>query len=106
MRLGRCLLRPAPSYALGAALIVIGPIVVSFVRPRRRAMMAGRSMRGSWAGVYAYDPSPAIPDDLPPFGFTLDIDEECEGKFRGAVRDDYLAGVAEPGRVQGRVVGD
>jgi hypothetical protein len=69
--------------------------------------MTGRwSMRGRWSGVYVYDESPECPADLPSFGFTLDITEEWEGRFRGAAQDDYLSGVAEQGSVQGRVVGE
>jgi hypothetical protein len=47
-----------------------------------------------------------ISADVPLVPFTINIDEEREGKFRGTVQDDPLMGIPETGRVQGNVTGD
>src|SRR5262249_50458816 len=68
--------------------------------------MTRRSMCGHWSGAYSYDPTADSPCGLPSVRFTLDVEEEWEEQFRGAVQDDPEAGSPEQGRVRGRVAGD
>ena len=63
------------------------------------------NMAGSWSGEYEYDPTEEIPQGMPKISFTLDIEEEFAGKFRGRIQDDPQKGPPEPGLVKGEVVG-
>ena len=74
-------------------------------RSRAGELVAQASLRGTWEGTYAYDPSPYFVPP-PPTGFVLEVTRQIWGRFRGTVQDDPAAGGAEVGTVAGTIAGD
>jgi hypothetical protein len=70
----------------------------------------GRSEKGTgidgaavenWAGEYTYDVPPGVVGLPAGSKFTLEFHPAVLGFFQGEVRDDPVAGMAEPGRILG-----